>query len=150
MWSKYGRSRNSARSNSFRPQPVSGVESLSIRERTPFAIFDDRRFTTSSRRSTRQPANSFTCASARWRAARGFHAAAHRGALSRLGQMPHDAELRKTRLGLAQHRERVVLARVVDVDDLEVRAAAQRGADLLDQRDDVVALVMDGDDDGQF
>src|SRR3546814_8404789 len=60
MWSKYGRSRKAARSNSFVPQPVSGVSSRSTRERIALAHFEARRLLPESWRSTRQPANSFT------------------------------------------------------------------------------------------
>src|SRR5262249_8709702 len=37
---------------------------------------------------------------------------------------------------------------VIDVDDLVIPAAIERGADLLDQRRDVVGLIAHGDNDG--
>ncbi len=55
MWSKAGSSRNSARGNTFSPQPVSGVESPSSRERTALATREERRLIQLSRRCVRQP-----------------------------------------------------------------------------------------------
>src|SRR5690349_22552649 len=47
------------------PQPVSGVASRSMRERTALATFEEMRLLKLSRRVVRQPANSFTSAAAR-------------------------------------------------------------------------------------
>src|SRR5262249_45092109 len=80
-------------------------------------------------------------------AARRLHAVADRRALPALRNVVHDAKLGIRRLRLREHGERVVLARVVDVDDLEIGAAAQRSGDLGEQRRDVVALVEDRHDD---
>ena len=59
-----------------------------------------------------------------------------------------NAQFRKLRFGLGQHGQRVVATQVVDIDDLEIALTAQRGDNFTDQRDDIVALVVHGHDDG--
>ncbi len=63
--------------------------------------------------------------------------------------MADDAQFRGGRLQLVQALQGGVARGVVDVHDLEVDDAAQRGHDLADQRRDVVLLVEHRDDDGQ-
>ena len=82
------------------------------------------------------------------RAARGLDAGAQCRALPALRDVPQHAQFGELRLRRGQHGQRVVAAQVVDVDDLEIDLAAQRGGNFAEQRDDIVTLVVHGHDDG--
>ena len=155
MWSKCGRSRNSARGNTFRPQPVSGVASPSSRRahRVGDAAADaaSRRCrgactrwpATSSRRRPppprprrhrRRDVGRVVLPIAVERgdpgAARRAHAADDRGGLAAARPVPQwrsGAPRGRRRRRRAQRRRGRVGGAVVDIDDL-VRHAGQRGA----------------------
>lgn len=78
------------------------------------------------------------------RRARGLDAGAHCRALPALADMVQHPQVRVGGLQRLQYLQAVVLGVVVDVDDLEIDLATQRGGDFIDQRRDVVAFVEDG------
>ena len=171
MWSKYGRSRKSARGNSFKPHPVSGVSSASNRRRTALAICDAERFVQLSCRSSRCPAinsggpparcgqmrhNVGMSAGSFWPSPSSVAIQAARAALTPVRMAALCPQLRVCRSsrkrGSCGLKPRDlgggrILAAVIDIDDLIIQQAVERCANLANERHDVGRLVPYRDDD---
>jgi len=73
--------------------------------------------------------------------------AADRGALAAGGGMPHQPQPRQRYLKAADFGGGHIRAAVIDIDDLVINEAVERGGNLGDQRGDIAGLVLDRNDD---
>ncbi len=82
--------------------------------------------------------------------ARRLDAAAHGSALAKAARMADEAQAREGAGEVADGGGGVVARPVIDIDDLVIEGAVERGTNLRHQRRDVRRLVAHGDDDGKL
>ncbi len=172
MWSNRGRSRKASRANSFSPQPLSGVSSLSIVARMPLATattagarvvaaglavagdeggaalgLGHRLQQGDHRRDVRRVVLAVAVEGGDEGGAGVAHAGGDRLALAAAGGVRNTRSHGREPIASRRIAGARVVAPVVDVDHLEAGDGAERGLDLVDQGHDVLRLVLDRHDD---